>query len=481
MRRDDLFPFHVILSSRDRHESRRKIRSKGKMEGKVKEIGRQRRGIETVALRTCIEYLKESIYISVLSPISIFSSRRNKESKDLRSILVSPPRYEKEIYLNLWHNLFALRRKEFRFQRIDLSSSKKPRTGGRFKTVNVSCGGDFTRRFFSRSPRASQSVSQSVSFSTRKMVARRGHRWWRGNGVSEIGSRQFVALRRVASVFSRLYHGMREGRVDPEPGSRTGVMDTRGRDGGSLSHINYTRGGSSPRAILPHVPPLAACHLERIEPRRPSSFPSLETYPFRFYLSLLPNRLCPLRFSPPPLLSPRYYSSFARYPRASSLCFFVRVAASSPFLPTPFSLAPSPKTFLESSSASFFPSLPLLSLAHSSSLCISHLLAFPPLSIAYRVQIATRAFHFLPEIPLFPFLSPSSSRDLHSFPPTPVSFHLSRDSYTISFDRFVDTSDNSWQEDPKYLFWKLNARFFFFSLFFLASPEFFPFIHPRYL
>lgn len=63
MRRDDLFPFHVILSSRDRHESRRKIRSKGKMEGKVKEIGRQRRGIETVALRTCIEYLKESIYI----------------------------------------------------------------------------------------------------------------------------------------------------------------------------------------------------------------------------------------------------------------------------------------------------------------------------------------------------------------------------------------------------------------------------------
>lgn len=103
MRRDDLFPFHVILSSRDRHESRRKIRSKGKMEGKVKEIGRQRRGIETVALRTCIEYLKESIYISVLSPISIFSSQRNKESKDLRSILVSPPRYEKEIYLNLWH------------------------------------------------------------------------------------------------------------------------------------------------------------------------------------------------------------------------------------------------------------------------------------------------------------------------------------------------------------------------------------------
>lgn len=31
--------------------------------GKVKEIGRQRKGIETVALRTCIEYLKKSIYI----------------------------------------------------------------------------------------------------------------------------------------------------------------------------------------------------------------------------------------------------------------------------------------------------------------------------------------------------------------------------------------------------------------------------------
>lgn len=77
--------------------------------------------------------------------------------------------------------------------------------------------------------------------------------------------------------------------------------------------------------------------------------------------------------------------------------------------------------------------------------------------------------------PLFPFLSPSSSRDLHSFPPTPVSFHLSRDSYTISFDRFVDTSDNSWQEDPKYLFWKLNARFFFFSLFFLRIPRILPF------
>lgn len=188
MRRDDLFPFHVILSSRDRHESRRKIRSKGKMEGKVKEIGRQRRGIETVALRTCIEYLKESIYISVLSPISIFSSRRNKESKDLRSILVSPPRYEKEIYLNLWHNLFALRRKEFRFQRIDLSSSKKPRTGGRFKTVNVSCGGDFTRRFFSRSPRASQSVSQSVF--------QRG-KWWRDVdivGGEEMGCQRLVCV-----------------------------------------------------------------------------------------------------------------------------------------------------------------------------------------------------------------------------------------------------------------------------------------------
>lgn len=188
MRRDDLFPFHVILSSRDRHESRRKIRSKGKMEGKVKEIGRQRRGIETVALRTCIEYLKESIYIYLF--FHRFPSFLPDEIKNrkIRSILVSSPRYEKEIYLNLWHNLFALRRKEFRFQRIDLSSSKKPRTGGRFKTVNVSCGGDFTRRFFSRSPRASQSVSQSVF--------RRG-KWWRDVdivGGEEMGCQRLVRV-----------------------------------------------------------------------------------------------------------------------------------------------------------------------------------------------------------------------------------------------------------------------------------------------
>lgn len=226
---------------------------------------------------------------------------------------------------------------------------------------------------------------------------------------------------RVASVFSRLYHGMREGRgggVDPGPGSRTGVMDTRARGGGSLSHIKYTRGGSSPRC---HPSTRSStCGLPSRAYRASPTiffppFPSLETYPFRFYLSLSPNPFS-LSLSSSLLASfpPRYYSSFA--PRASSLCFFVPFAASSPFLPT-LSVSPktSPKTLLESSSASFFPPLPLFLLAHSSLLCI-RLSPFPALSIAYisyRVEIATRAFHFLPEIPLFPFLS--SSRDLHSF------------------------------------------------------------------
>lgn len=185
MRRDDLFPFHVILSSRDRHESRRKIRSKGKMEGKVKEIGRQRRGIETVALRTCIEYLKESIYISVLSPISIFSSRRNKESKDLRSILVSPPRYEKEIYLNLWHcagknsvskeSISPLRRNLEREE-----DSKRSMSPAEEISRDVSS--------LVRLEPVSQSVSQSVF--------RRG-KWWRDVdivGGEEMGCQRLVRV-----------------------------------------------------------------------------------------------------------------------------------------------------------------------------------------------------------------------------------------------------------------------------------------------
>lgn len=124
---------------------------------------------------------------------------------------------------------------------------------------------------------------------------------------------------RVASVFSRLYHGMREGRAVVWQGQvRTGVMDTRARGGGSLSHINYTRDGSSPRAILPHVPPLAACHLERIEPRRPSSFPF--SIPRDVSVSFLP-------------LARSLWSSllFVFFPPFSSLLFFVRSVSASFF------------------------------------------------------------------------------------------------------------------------------------------------------
>lgn len=227
---------------------------------------------------------------------------------------------------------------------------------------------------------------------------------------------------RVASVFSRLYHGMREGRgggVDPGPGSRTGVMDTRARGGGSLSHIKYTRGGSSPRC---HPSTRSStCGLPSRAYRASPTiffppFPSLETYPFRFYLSLSLAQsiqsLSPLRFSPPSLLAIILCS-------LRELLHFVSLFHSPH--PRPFSLPFQSHQRLHQRPCSnllplaFFPPLPLFLLAHSSLLCI-RLSPFPALSIAYisyRVEIATRAFHFLPEIPLFPFLS--SSRDLHSF------------------------------------------------------------------
>ena len=62
-------------------------------------------------------------------------------------------------------------------------------------------------------------------------------------------------------------------------------------------------------AILPHVPPLAACHLERIESSRPSSFPLFHpSRRIRFVSTSLsrpihPVSLSPLRFSPPSLLA----------------------------------------------------------------------------------------------------------------------------------------------------------------------------------
>lgn len=330
--------------------------SKQRKNGGEKLGKRQRRRIETAALRID---LKESIFIFI-SVLSTFLPDEIKISDRFSSRFLVTRR----IFISTFDITFSHGKNSVSKELI--SFSKKARTGGRIQNgQNVSRGGDFTRRFFSRLP-VSQSVSQSIF--------RRG-KWWRdvdivgSVGGEEMGCQRLVRVSswlcdeaRVASVFSRLYHGMREGRgggVDPGPGSRTGVMDTRARGGGSLSHIKYTRGGSSPRC---HPSTRSStCGLPSRAYRASPTiffppFPSLETYPFRFYLSLSPNPSS-LSLSSSLLASfpPRYYSSFA--PRASSLCFFVPFAASSPFLPTlSVSLKTSPKTLLESSSASFFPS-----------------------------------------------------------------------------------------------------------------------------
>lgn len=116
-------------------------------------------------------------------------------------------------------------------------------------------------------------------------------------------------------------------------------MDTRARGGGSLSHINYTRWLlPSSRTTLPHVPPLAACHLERASPPTtffPLFYPSRRTRSFRVFLLFLsfPSFRSPTNSGSSPLclLSPPF-SDFTGSPFLP--LFFVRLvsAASSSFL-----------------------------------------------------------------------------------------------------------------------------------------------------
>lgn len=140
-------------------------------------------------------------------------------------------------------------------------------------------------------------------------------------------------------------------------------MDTRARGGGSLSHINYTRWLlPSSRTTLPHVPPLAACHLERASP--PTTFfplfhPSRRTRSFRVFLLFLSFSYARQRiqarllfvfyrllFPISPVRLSYHYSSFVWYLQLL-LRSFVRLVASSPLVSLfslPFPVGSRPKT-----------------------------------------------------------------------------------------------------------------------------------------
>lgn len=230
-------------------------------------------------------------------------------------------------------------------------------------------------------------------------------------GCQRLGSRQLVAQRRVASVFSRLYHGMRGGVVAWQGQVRTGVMDTRG--GGSHSHINYTRDGSTS---------LLQCH--------PSTRSSTCGSPTTFFFSIPRDVSVSFRFQPSlallspsffassilRLLSPRCYSSLVSASFFSLLLLFL--CSIPPLLYRLFQPGPSEQEASPSSSN-------LLPLAFSFTLFLSLFLAHSsPSPFASRIRLrfdrVSRAFHFPPEIPLSPpFLSPTSyyypsSRDLHT-------------------------------------------------------------------
>lgn len=349
--------------------------AKEKWRGKLGKM--ERRGIETVALHTCID-LKESIYISVLSKIS--SSRGNKENRKISDRISSRFLVTRRF---IW--TFGI---TFAQERISFPKNWSP-----------------LRRKLKKEEDSSlvcQSVSQSVSqfFDeendgatwTSLVVARKwGVRDWFAS-VRGSATRHESHLSSLASITGWERVGRWCGRARFE-------LAWWIRELGVEAAFRI----STTREMAPVLVPsfhtflhlrLAISSVSSLADHLLSPFPSLETYPFRFYLLPDPSgRLSSSSFS---LLSPRYYSSFARYPLASSLCFFVRFAASSPFLPTPFSLTPSPKTFFESSSAILFPSL--LFPTHSSSLCISH----SPFLIAYFVWNRDASFSLSARDPFVP-------------------------------------------------------------------------------
>lgn len=243
--------------------------------------------------------------------------------------------------------------------------------------------------------------------------------------MSEIGSRQFVALRRGTSRICLLSPLSRDERGSGRwCGSRARFENWR--DGYASSgrrqpfayqvHTRWLQSSVPSFHTFLHLR-LAISSVSSLADHllSPFSIPrdvSVSFLPLSLSRPIHPVSLSPLRFSPPSLLAIILRS-------LRELLHFVSLFHSPH--PRPFSLPFQSHQRLRQRPCSnllplaFFPPLPLFLLAHSSLLCI-RLSPFPALSIAYisyRVEIATRAFHFLPEIPLFPFLS--SSRDLHSF------------------------------------------------------------------
>lgn len=133
--------------------------------------------------------------------------------------------------------------------------------------------------------------------------------------MSEIGSRQFVALRRGRSRICLLSPLSRDERGSGRwCGSRARFENWRDGYASSgrrqpFAYQVHTRWLQSSVPSFLHVPPLAACHLERIESSRPSSFPLFHpSRRIRFVSTSLsrpihPVSLSPLRFSPPSLLA----------------------------------------------------------------------------------------------------------------------------------------------------------------------------------
>lgn len=245
-------------------------------------------------------------------------------------------------------------------------------------------------------------------------------------GCQRLGSRQLVAQRRVASVFSRLYHGMRGGVVAWQGQVRTGVMDTRG--GGSHSHINYTRDGSTS---------LLQCH--------PSTRSSTCGSPTTFFFFIPRDVSVSFRFQPSlallspsffassilRLLSPRCYSSLVSASFFSLLLLFL--CSIPPLLYRLFQPGLSEQEASPSSSN-------LLPLAFSFTLFLSLFLAHsspPPLHLAFAsALIAYRElFTFRPRslCPRRSFRRPPTTIR----PPgicTPVSFHRLADDDIARFE-----------------------------------------------
>lgn len=243
-------------------------------------------------------------------------------------------------------------------------------------------------------------------------------------------------------------------------------MDTRARGGGSLSHINYTRWLlPSSRTTLPHVPPLAACHLERASPPTtffPLFYPSRRTPSFRVFLLFLSFSFfrSPTNSGSSPLclLSPPF-SDFTGSPFLP--LFFVRSvsAASSSFLcstsrifSTRVALFPTLSSWLATKDLLWlFGSFGrLLFFLH---FCSLHLTASPTTALrffatiarlsdvrGYRVRSRRLAFHFRPLLP--PYLLIVVLRDFRTSDRTSALFQrraFSTD-FSRSLDRSVDTS-----------------------------------------